>query len=802
MKGALGELTVLDLTENPFVALCAAMHGDLGARVIRIDKAGVPGLCGSTALGPLVHRNKKSVVIDFSHPQGRTQFDHLLEGADVLITDWSLESLGQCGLDYDSLSQYHPGLIYARTSSLGPLGPGKHASLISEFGESRVGMMLTQPSPGQPPVYAGFGPTYNTALLNVGISLALAYRDATGEGQQVDTSFLGSAIFGATLSVQAYLSLRREALCEPMPREDHGNPMSGIGYCTSDGKWVILTMPKTDQFWSKLAPLVNLVPEDPRFDTHAKRCGDSRVELLRELEQQFLKQDANHWQRVMSGASLMFNLVGSYADAAADRLLWDNDYLIHAPDEHGVQQPSLGFPLTMSKTPAKLNLRPPHLGEHNGELLSDATAIDVALRDQVSGTREQLSGTSRSRRGALDGIRVLELGVWVQGPTAAQLLSDAGAEVLKIENAPMGGDPSRGFESLGVFPTGDWNWYFQVVNRGKRSLALDLNRAEAREIVYDLIKRSDVFLSNQLPRVLEKLGLSYATLIKLNPKLVYATNTGYGLGDRTNMPAFDLTLQALTGIMQRMGEPGQPPIYLGNGSGDCFGGAICAWGILAALRHAATTGEGQHLDASLYGSQMFLAAPSFQPYLVTGDDRFSVQQSRTKPASALWNTYRARDKWLYLCVEDSDLSWSRLCQSIGDSALCRDERFSSSALRIDNREALTAELDRRIAETSADNWIAVWQDLELPAMAIQTLADLSADEDAWANGYLLEVEWEGAGPGGNGAIRGLPIRLSKSPCEIKSEAPGLGDDSLPIITDLLEYDDEKLMTVIVSNAVN
>ncbi|HEX7406830.1 MAG TPA: CoA transferase, partial [Candidatus Binatia bacterium] len=260
--------------------------------------------------------------------------------------------------------------------------------------------------------------------------------------------------------------------------------------------------------------------------------------------------------------------------------------------------------------------------------------------------------------GALEGIRVIDLTVWFQGPVAAQHLADFGAEVIKVER-PQGGDQGRGVRSIKALPIGDWNQYFLVINRNKKSIALDLKKPAGREVMYRLVEKSDVFLSNMGIELLESWGLGYEKLSAINPRLVYATNTGYGRFGAVNKPSFDMTVQALTGIMARLGEPDQPPIYLGMGSGDAYGGLMSALGIMLALYHRNRTGKGQMLDASLYGAQLFLTAPTLQAYLATGSDKYSKQQSRKTAENPLRNVYRAKDKWVFLCLPNTDESWSR-----------------------------------------------------------------------------------------------------------------------------------------------
>ena len=385
---------------------------------------------------------------------------------------------------------------------------------------------------------------------------------------------------------------------------------------------------------------------------------------------------------------------------------------------------------------------------------------------------------------ALEGIRVVDLTVWFQGPVAAQHLADFGAEVIHVER-PKTGDQGRGVRSIKALPVGDWNQYFLVINRNKKSMALDLKTQAGRDIMYRLVEQSDVFLSNLTSDNLEAWQLTYDKLAAVNPRLVYATTTGYGHYGTTKKPSFDMTVQALTGIMSRLGEPEEPPIYLGMGSGDAYGGLMAAFAILLALHHRETTGKGQMIDASLYGAQLFLAAPTLQAYLATGSTRYSRQQSRTTPQNPLWNTYPTKDRWVFLCVPNGDEGWKRLCRSLGGAVPASDPRFATAAKRREHATALVALLDDVLRGQDAAEWLRRWRELGIAASLVSNLAELAEDRQAWANDYLMKTHCDEVNR--EVTIRGLPVRLSRTPGEVRSLGPELGQDTELILFETLGY---------------
>jgi crotonobetainyl-CoA:carnitine CoA-transferase CaiB-like acyl-CoA transferase len=386
----------------------------------------------------------------------------------------------------------------------------------------------------------------------------------------------------------------------------------------------------------------------------------------------------------------------------------------------------------------------------------------------------------------LEGVRVIDLTMWFQGPVAAQHLADLGAEVIHFEST-KGGDLARGVRSIRALPIGDWNQYFLVINRNKKSMAVDLNKPEGREIMHKLVAQSDVFLTNLSTKALEKWECGYELLAKKNPRLIYAMGSGYGPYGRITKPSFDLTVQALTGIMSRLGEPGQPPIYLGMGSGDAMGGMMAAFAIMLALYARQHTGRGQFLDASLYGAQLFMAAPTLQGYLATGDHRYSKQQSRRAPHNALWNTYEAKDKWLIVCAHDDDENgaWRRFTAALGAEAVSSDARFARSGDRATHAHELANVLDGVFKHRHAHEWVNRLRAEGIACSVIGNLEDLENDPQAWANHYFMKTHCDEVDR--EVTIRGMPVTFEKTPGEVQSLGPVLGQDTELILTETLGY---------------
>jgi crotonobetainyl-CoA:carnitine CoA-transferase CaiB-like acyl-CoA transferase len=226
------------------------------------------------------------------------------------------------------------------------------------------------------------------------------------------------------------------------------------------------------------------------------------------------------------------------------------------------------------------------------------------------------------------------------------------------------------------------------------------------------------------------------------------------------------------------------------GSGDTYGGIMSALGIMLALYQRRRTGEGQYIDASLYGAQLFMAAPTLQPFLASRKELYSMQQSRRQVGNPLWNRYPAKDKWVFLCLENTDENWSKLCRSLDQAGLEEDARFASAEKRAENNAELIALLDGVLVERDARDWVDRWGRLGIVASPIQTLEDIAADPQAWENDYLLKTHCDEVNR--EVEIRGLPITLSKTPGNVETLGPELGQHTELILFETLGIDWDRI----------
>lgn len=393
--------------------------------------------------------------------------------------------------------------------------------------------------------------------------------------------------------------------------------------------------------------------------------------------------------------------------------------------------------------------------------------------------------------GLLEGVRVLDWCQYQQGNTATAMLADFGASVIHIEDR-VTGDPgrgaTRGFSGMEL-PHGK-SWYFETFNRGKKSITVDLTKEKGREVIYRLVRNSDVFVHNFRQGVPEKLGVDYETLCQYNSKLIYAASSGFGpLGPDAREPAFDLLGQARSGIMTMVGEPGMPPMLSETGIADQVGGMMTSYGILLALLAREWLGIGQKVDVSLLGSMIALQSflLGYQLYL-KGD---ANKHDRQKAPNPLWNYYACQDgKWIMLAMSQADRYWPTMCQALGIEHLQNDPRFTDVLVRMEHSEELIRIMDEVFLTKSASEWMKVLKEMgDIICGLVQNFADLINDPQVLANNYIIDCNSEVLGPL---KVIGNPVHLSKTPAVVNPDAPEFGQHTEEVLIEIGGYTWEEI----------
>jgi len=392
----------------------------------------------------------------------------------------------------------------------------------------------------------------------------------------------------------------------------------------------------------------------------------------------------------------------------------------------------------------------------------------------------------------LEGLLVLDWTIWQQGPVCSAMLGDMGAEVIKIEQRGTG-DPGRWLVGAGGRDTSDRpNWYFEANNRNKRSLALDLKKPEGLAIVHELARKADVFVQNFRKGVAARLGVDYATLRELNPRIIYASATGYGPeGPDSEEPSFDHLGLARSDIMNAAGEPDMPPLAISGGIADQMGAIMMAYGVMTALVARERHGMGQEVQASHLGSMAFLQGLSLSMKLMAG---IAMPRTfRSHAGNALWNHYRCGDgQWIALAMLQADRYWPDVARVIiGLPELADDPRYATMTARAQIAAECVALLDEAFAKKPRDEWIRILRedDSDIIQTIVNTVDDLPDDPQVQANHYVVEVDHPTHGPTG---MVGIPVGLSETPGEIRRVAPELGQHTEEILIDTLGWDWDRI----------
>ncbi len=391
----------------------------------------------------------------------------------------------------------------------------------------------------------------------------------------------------------------------------------------------------------------------------------------------------------------------------------------------------------------------------------------------------------------LDGIRVVDLSRVLAGPYCSLLLADMGAEVVKVEE-PGRGDDTRAWPPF----VGGEATYFMSVNRGKKSLTLNMKHAEGKGILRRLLEGADVLLENFRPGTLERLGFGYAAVRGLNPRLVYCSISGFGeSGPEAGRPGYDLIVQGESGIMDITGFPDGPPVKVGNSIADLAAGTMAAHGIVLALFARERTGQGQKVEIAMLEVMAALLTYHGQAYFATG--KSPRRRGNQHPSIVPYEVFEAADGYLTVGVANNSL-WSRFCETIGRPDLTADPRFDTEARRVENRDALTPLLAAVFATAPVARWLARLGEAGVPAGKIKEIGEVLESEHLRARGAVVSLAHPTAGPM---RMVGPPIRLSGTPAEAAAPAPLLGEHTEEILGKLCGYSTDAIARLRAGGAV-
>ena len=740
-------ITVLDFTSGRAGGAATMVMSDFGAEVIKVEPPG--GEKFRNAPGSIQwNRGKKSVVLDLKTPDGRNKARELAQLSDVVVESFRPGVTQRLGIDYDSLREGHPGLVYATLTGFGSSGPyanykGYDAVVAAKSGRM---MMFAEQNPRQGPNYVvvqGVCHSAATALIR-GITSALYVREKTGRGQQVETSMLKA------VTIYDHVSWVHGQMVEKRPDDypldstvgtGRPNPTGYLPARAKDGRWIQLGNVVERLFRSMMHSLdMDFIYEAPRFKTAPSLDQEAVSSLERIMLEKVQEKTLDEWMDIFLGKA---DNVAAEPYLTSEEAL-EHPQIVHNGNVQSVDDPrvggtrQLGPMVNMRVTPASTQGPAPALGQHTAEVLAclgpDAKKHSDSAKDAMP-------------KHPLEGITLLDLGTVINGPLGCALVAELGARVIRIE-AP-GGDWGRQGMAMTVHRT----------MAGSEGICLDLKTPEGQEIMGKLVAKADLLLHSMRPGAPERTGIGYEQLSEINPNLVYLYAGGYGsTGPYSHRPSMAPIAGAVSGGgVAQMGRDSFPPPdqsmsideiaavakqlkRANDGTADHSTAMVNAVGLVLGLYARERTGMGQYVESTMIAANAYLNADDFywhegkQPRPLPDRDGYGLH--------ALYRLYRAKSGWVFLACPFED-EWEALCRAIDRPDLRDDPRFATREARDKHDDALIDEL----AGVFASEGPLYWEKLLTTADVACVKAEdrgmyffFNEDPHVRQNGLLTQVE--------------------------------------------------------------
>ena len=754
-RGALAGVRIVECAQDIAGPYAAMLLAEQGAEIIKIEP---PNGDRARAL-PGFHvwnRSKRTTVADLATDGGRERLRALCAGVDVLITDWFAD---HPRLSFEALAADNPRLIHCWMPPYGGRGEAARALAHDDLVAARSGLMASQWAYREGPVFLTLPvASYGTAMLAAGaVCAALLAREQSGRGQQLEVSWLAGALAMQTGGIVDHPALQRVM---QMVRDPLGVIPIYRLFKASDG-WLFIAC-GNPTFFNKLC-LVFEHPElvsDPRFDGAPWAINPMHWAEIKALVQSIVEtRPRDEWLRRLEEFDI------PCAPVMARRDFLDDPQVKHLDLCPTIDDPQLGrtvqmaVPVNLRETPGGIQCAAPRL--------DDAGAADTWSVTVSTPTIRQTPSAIRHGSGPLAGRLVLDVTSYIAGPSAAMQLALAGADVIKVE--PPSGDPFR------AFGFGFYGW-----NQNKRGLALDFARPEARSIVHELVRKADAIVENLRPGATHRLGIDYATVAALNPRLVYGSITAFGTsGPRGHEAGFDPLLQARSGIMAAQGGHGGDPVFLACAVCDYSVGLLCAFGVMAALYAREHTGRGQLVETSL--AQAALAVQSGEFLFYDGRPDMESGGPDLIGRHSLRRAYRCADGWIF--VSATAEHWPAIQSATAVTCNVDDPTLPPAD------SATAAQLAEFFAVRQRAEVLASLAAAGVPAAPVLGVIDLFRDPTIAANDLLHAAT---AAHWGEFRQTGTFVKYSETPVTIERPAPQLGEHGDDILSRVLGYEPSRI----------
>ena len=807
-------LRVLDFTRVLSGPLATMLLADLGAEVIRVEdiegsditRHNHPFVGGESHYYLSLNRNKRGISVDLKSQEGRALMRDLALKSDVLIENFRPGVIDRLGLGARDLHPHNPRLIIANLSAFGQDGPWRDKTAYDLVIQALTGAMAVTGEPGRPPVKTGLplADEMTGLFAVIGILAALEKRDREGVGSVLDVG-----MYDVGVSLLSYIANIFFATGKSAPPQGSAHPTiyPYNAFKVKDGH--IVAAPFTQAFWRNFCGVIGRpdLPAEERFRNFAARI-QNRAELAAILDPIMASRTSAEWRAALDTGDVPngpINSVGAALDMEQTR---------HRGMVVALEHPAAGRFRTLGTVfhyswSDGTRFEPgftaaPVLGQHTRQILAgrlglDDTRIDALVAGKAinvatiapatplpNATPTLRAGEMPAARGAasmpLAGVRVLDLTRMLAGPLGGLILADLGADVVKVED-PDGGDPTR----FNIPYVGKESSYFMGLNRGKRGIAIDLKSAAGKAALLEMVAKADILLENFRPGIMDKLGLGYAVLSKVNPRLIYLAVSGFGqAGPMRDKISFDLVNQAMAGTMAITGEEGREPVRIGLPAGDLNGGIFGACSVLAALYRRRRSGVGCYVDIALHDLLVSLLGYMGQAYLLTGESPQPVGSGHHNVLP--YRCYEASDGYFVIAALSHDF-WVKFAKAIDRGELVEDARFKTMTDRKHHRAELDAIVEPIFRTRTVKEWLAHLEACDVPCAPVASVGEALLSEHAQAREIVFEVEH--ATVGRQRSI-GTPLRAGTQHWRTVRAAPVLGQHQTEVLREWLGYDDARV----------
>jgi crotonobetainyl-CoA:carnitine CoA-transferase CaiB-like acyl-CoA transferase len=800
----LDDVVVLDLADEPAI-FAGRLLADLGADVIRVEP---PDGGRVRSLGPFLdgvsgvergyrhlayNAGKRSMTLDITTSEGRDLFRRLVRRADALIESYQPGQLAALGLDFDRLAAENPRLIHVAITPFGSAGPWARRKGSDLIAAAAGGLLHVSGEPERPPVLAGGDMSYKLASLAActGVLAALAGRGGpfAGRGVSIDIS-AQECVTLSTLQTSNANFWRWHGLS---PRRNTAREFP-IVRCR-DGRYA-LARARPDRWddlraWAVSRGLQVRAGPGQWMEATRSELGSFRLgEAADIIEQLAGLYERDEFLDLCWEAELIALPVHSFDDMRrSEHLQAIREFESVRHDPLGV---SLGFPkspFTGVRDAGELR-RAPLLGEHNNEVLGDA-AVDAPV--------QRASSVGNPAVGALPlaGLRALEISWVLAGPLGARILANLGAEVIKVESEARMDSIRRAVPPPGGpdLATGGW---FNGANTGKLSATINTSSQAGQDLLLRLAATCDIVINNLRPGVIERMGIPYDRLRRLNPRAIVVHMPGCGRsGPWAGLATFGNMISAAGGLNTVTGFPGTPPTGLGVAFADFVSPYLMASAVLAALHERERMGEGQEIEVAQLPGMISLLAAEWMEFDRTGEE--PARRANRDPNYCPHGVYPARggDEWVAIAVAGDD-EWRAFAAAIDRPDLAGDPRFATHGLR----KAHEDEVDAAVREWSrtADRWEAatMLQERGIAAAAVESLAD-QLDRDPSLAAYFQVVR-QPAAPDLDITVYGEPIRFSGAESRV-ARSHGLGEDNEYVFREVVGLSEEEFAGLLAEGVI-